>query len=89
VPPEAVTGVNEAAVPVIKVVFAIACVVVIGVTLTVRLNVLNEVCAVGMVWSVTVTVKGVVASAEVGVPLIRPLLLEKVKPVGKVPPDSA
>jgi hypothetical protein len=49
---------------------------------------LDEVCAVGVVWSVTVTVKVVVASADVGVPLIRPLVPEKFKPVGKVPPDS-
>ena len=33
--------------------------------------------------------KVVVARADVGVPLIRPFVVEKFKPVGKVPPDSA
>ena len=88
-PPDAVTGVNDAALPVVRVVLGTACVVVSGVTLTVRLNVLNEVCAVGVVWSVTVTVKVVVAGADVGVPLIRPVVVEKFKPVERVPPDSA
>jgi len=78
-----------AALPTVRVVLGTACVVVIGVTFTVKLKVLDEVCAVGVVWSVTVTVKIVVASAEVGVPLIRPVVVEKFRPVDKVPPDSA
>jgi hypothetical protein len=90
VPPDAVTGVNGvAALLTVRVVVGTACVVVIGVTFTVRLNVLDEVCAVGVVWSVTVTVKIVVASAEVGVPLIWPVVVEKFKPVERVPPDNA
>ena len=88
-PPDAVTGVNEAALPAVKVVLGTACVVVSGVTFTVRPKVLDEVCAVGVVWSVTVTVKVVVARADVGVPLIWPVVVEKFSPVGKVPPDSA
>ena len=38
--------------------------------LTVRLKVLDEVCAAGVVWSVAVTVNVVVASNAVGVPVI-------------------
>ena len=87
-PPEAVTGLNEAALPAVKVVFGTACVVV-SAGFTVRLKVLNEVCAVGVVWSVTVTVKVVVARAVDGVPLIWPVLVEKFNPVGKVPLYSA
>jgi hypothetical protein len=88
VPPDAVTGVNEAELPVAKVGPGTAS-VVSGVTFTVRPKVLAEVCAVGVVWSVTVTVKFVVARADVGVPLIWPVVVEKFSPVGKVPPDSA
>ena len=48
VPPDAVTGVNEAAVPAVKVVLGTAWMVVNG-PFTVRLKVLDEVCAVGVV----------------------------------------
>jgi hypothetical protein len=89
VPPVAVTGVNGvAALPTVKVVLGTACVVVKA-AFTVRPNVLDEVCAVGVVWSVTVTVKVVVARAVDGVPLICPVVVEKLRPVGRVPPDSA
>jgi hypothetical protein len=88
VPPDAVTGVNEAAVPAVKVVLGTACVVV-SAGFTVRLKVLDEVCADGAVWSVTVTVNVVVARAVEGVPLIWPVLVEKLNPVGNVPPDNA
>jgi hypothetical protein len=88
VPPAAVTGVNEAALPAVKVVLGTDCVVV-SAGFTIRLKVLDEVCAVGVVWSVAVTVKVVVARAVDGVPLIWPVLVEKFKPVGSVPPDSA
>jgi hypothetical protein len=50
---------------------------------------LEEVCAVGVVWSVTVTVKVVVVRVVDGVPLISPVEVENVRPVGKVPPDNA
>ena len=56
---------------------------------TVRLKVLEELCGVGAVWSVTATVKVVVARVVDGVPLICPVLVEKFNPVGKVPPDNA
>ena len=79
---------GAAALPTVKVVLATACVVV-NAGFTVRLNVLNEVCAVGVVWSVTVTVKVVAASAVEGVPVIWPVVVEKFKPVGSAPPDSA
>ena len=72
----------------VKVVLGTACVVV-SAGFTVRLKVLEEVCAVGVVWSVTVTVKVVVVRAVDGVPLIWPVEVENVRPVGKVPPDSA
>ena len=69
-PPVAVTGVNGvAALPTVSVVLGTACVVV-SAAFTVRLKVFDEVCAVGVVWSVTVTVKVVVASAVDGVPVI-------------------
>ena len=87
-PPDAVTGVNDATLPTVKVVLGKAWVVV-SIAVTVRLKVLNEVCAVGVVWSVTVTVKLVVARAVDGVPVIKPVVVEKFKPVGRVPPDSA
>ena len=62
-PPEAVTGVNGvAAVPTVSVVVGTAWVVVSAGALTVREKVFDEVCAVGVVWSVTVTVKVVAAS---------------------------
>ncbi len=49
-PPEAVTGVNGvAAVPAVNVVLGTACVVMRVAAFTVRLKVLNEVCAVGVV----------------------------------------
>ena len=54
--------------------------------LTVRRKVFDEVCAVGVVWSVTVTVKVVVASVAVGVPVIWPVEVLKLRPVGSVPP---
>jgi hypothetical protein len=89
VPPVAVTGVNGvAALPTVKVVLGTACVVV-NAGFTVRLKVFDEVCAVVVVWSVTVTVKIVVAKAVVGVPLIWPVDVENVSPVGNVPPESA
>jgi hypothetical protein len=89
VPPVAVTGVNgAAALPTIRLLVGTACVVV-SAPFTIRLKVLNEVCAVGVVWSVAVTVKVVVAKGVVGVPLIWPVVVENVRPVGKVPPDSA
>jgi hypothetical protein len=72
----------------VRVVLGTACVVVSAGT-TVRPKVLNEVCAVGVVWSVTVTVKVVVVRAVDGVPLICPVVVEKFSPVGRVPPDRA
>ena len=44
-----------------------------------------------MAWSgpSTVTVKVVAESAVVGVPEIWPVEVENVRPVGRVPPDSA
>jgi hypothetical protein len=77
-----------AALPTVRVVLGTAWVVV-SCAFTVRLKVLDEVCAVGVVWSVTVTVKVVVVRVVDGVPLIWPVLVEKFNPVGKVPPDSA
>ena len=72
----------------VKVVLGTACVVV-SAGFTVRLKALEEVCAVGVVWSVTVTVKVVVVRVVDGVPLISPVEVENVRPVGKVPPDNA
>ena len=77
-----------ATLPTVKVVLGTACVVV-SAGFTVRLKVFDEVCAVGVVWSVTVTVKVVVVRAVDGVPLICPVVVEKFNPVGRVPPDSA
>jgi len=57
-PPDAVTGVNGvASVLAVNVVDATATVVVSAGAVTVRLNCLDDVCAVGVVWSVAVTVK--------------------------------
>ena len=77
-----------AALPTVRVVLGTARVVV-SCAFTVRLKVLDEVCAVGVVWSVTLTVKVVVVRGVDGVPLICPEVVEKFKPVGKVPPESA
>ena len=56
-PPLAVTGVNGAAATfTVRVVEAIACVVISVTGLTVRLKVLDDVCATGVAWSVAVTV---------------------------------
>ena len=72
----------------VAVVEATACVVVNVGALTVRPKVLDEVCAVGVVWSVTVTVKVVVDSKLVGVPAIWPVIVENMSPVGKAPTDT-
>jgi hypothetical protein len=89
VPPDAVTGVNGvAAVLTVRVVEGTAWVVVRP-ALTVRLKVLDEVCGVGVVWSVAVTVKVVADSVVVGVPVIWPVAVEKLRPVGRVAPLSA
>ena len=63
-----------AAVPAVSVVVGTAWVVVSVAGLTVSWKVFDEVCAVGVVWSVTVTVKVVVASSAVGVPVIWPVV---------------
>ena len=56
-PPLAVTGVNGAAAAfTVRIVEATACVVMSVTGLTVRLKVLDDVCATGVAWSVAVTV---------------------------------
>ncbi len=52
-------------------------------------NVLPDVCALGLVASVTVTVNVVAASALPGVPVSCPVAVSKASPLGSVPPDSA
>jgi hypothetical protein len=89
-PPLAVTGVNAVTGTFAgRLVDATASVVVSVAALTVRLNVFDEFCAAGVVWSVAVTVKAVVPSRTLGVPVIWPVAVEKFKPVGNVPPLSA
>ena len=78
-----------AAVLTTKLVVGTAWVVVSADAVTDRLNVLAEVWAVGLVLSVAVTVKLVAASSVVGVPLIVPVAVAKLRPVGSVPPDRA
>ena len=84
-PPVAVTGVNGvAAVFCVRVVDATACVVTsAGNASTVRLNVLELVCA-GLLESVTVTVKVVADTVAVGVPEISPEAVFKDNPEGKL-----
>ena len=72
-----------------KLVEGTAWVVVSADAITARLKVLAEVWAVGVVLSVAVTVKVVAASRVLGVPVIAPVVVLKVKPVGRVPPESA
>ena len=89
-PPEAVTGVKLAAAAfTAKVVDATTCDVVSVDAVTAKLNVLNEVCAVGVEVSVAVTVKVVAANRLVGVPLMAPVAVAKLRPVGRAPPDRA
>ena len=84
------TGVNAAiAALTVAVVVATACAVVSVVALTARLKVLDDVCTVGVVWSVTVTVNVVADNRVVGVPVIWPVVVENESSIGKVPPDSA
>ncbi len=86
VPPLAVTGVNDAmAVLTVPAVVATAWVVE-SATLTVSVNVFDE---VALAASVTVTVNVVAASVAVGVPLTCPLPVLKLMPAGSVPPVSA
>ena len=75
--------------PVVGPVFGLTAVTVGAATITANENVLNEVWATGTVESVTVTVKVVAASRVVGVPVIWPVVVENVRPVGSVPPESA
>ena len=77
------------ALPAVKVAELTAWVVVNGAALTVSWKVFDEVWATGVVLSVAVTVKVVVASSAVGVPEIWPVEVEKLRPVGRVPPLSA
>ena len=82
-PPEAVTGVKGVATLLaVKLVAGTACTVVRVTGLTVSWKVFEEVCAVGVVLSVAVTVKVEVASNAVGVPLTSPLVVLKDKPAG-------
>ena len=60
----------------------------VGVPVTVRLKVFDDICAVPGVWSVTVTVKLVAASAAVGVPVIWPVSSSSARPAGR-PGDTA
>ena len=55
---------------------------------TVSLKVSEAELGVGTDWSVTVTVKAVSGNSSVGVPLISPVVEEKVNPAGKMPPES-
>ncbi len=89
-PPDAVTGVKVVSnVPAVPVVVATACVVESADGLTVSWNVLDEVCAVGVALSVTVSVKVVAERSVEGVPEIAPVVVEKDNPVGRVPPEIA
>ena len=83
-PPEDVTGVNAlAAVPCVSVVVATDVAAVSAAGLTARSKVAVSVCAVGVVLSVTVTVKLVLDSKADGVPLIWPVVVSKLNPVGR------
>jgi hypothetical protein len=85
-PPVAVTGVNVGmAVPAVPTVAETAWLAT-SVGFTVSENVLAEFAPAS---SVTVTVKTVVASVAVGVPLIAPVAGVKLNPAGSVPPVNA
>ena len=80
---EAVTGVKGVATLfAVRVVAGTACTVVRATGLTVSWKVFDEVCGVGVVLSVAVTVKVEVASKAVGVPVTSPLVVLKDKPAG-------
>ncbi len=83
-PSEDVTGVKAvAAVPSVSVVVGTDVAAVSPVRLTARSNVAVSVCGVGVVLSVTVTVNVVLDSCADGVPLIWPVAVSKLNPVGR------